>query len=114
MLLISLIFLRNFTGIIVALLSAAAAQALVMFATPQTVSWAVLALGIALGVGSVRDFFKVANVHTRRRNQLSSSDAYLLAQATRTPSFIWLSGFAVVIFGSAAASAWLVWGMLAR
>lgn len=113
-LLLSLIFLRNFTGIVVALLSAAVAQALVMFASPQTVSWAVLALGIALGVGSVRDFCKVAAVHTRRRSQLASSDAHLLAQASRTPSFLWLSGFAVVIFGSAALSGWLVWGMLAR
>lgn len=113
-LLLALIFLRNFTGIVVALLSAAIAQTLVMFADAQTVSWAILALGIALGVGSVRDFFKVAAVHTRRRNQLTSSDAYLLAQATRTPSFLWLTGFALVIGGSAACSAYFVWGMLAR
>ncbi|MBP2413077.1 hypothetical protein JOF48_001876 [Arthrobacter stackebrandtii] len=112
-LLLALIFLRNFTGIMVALLSAAAAQCLVMFATAETVGWAVLILGIALGVGSVRDFFKVAAVHTRRRGQLGSSDAYLLAQATRTPPFLWLGGFAVVIFGAAAVSAWLLWGMLA-
>ncbi|AIY01942.1 hypothetical protein ART_2343 [Arthrobacter sp. PAMC 25486] len=113
-LLLALIFLRNFTGIVVALLSAVVAQLLVMFASPQTVSWSVLALGIALGVGSVRDFFKVAAVHTRRRSQLASSDAHLLAQASRTPSFLWLSGFAVVIFGAAAVSGCLVWGMLAR
>ncbi|MET4004413.1 hypothetical protein ABIB48_003152 [Arthrobacter sp. UYCu511] len=113
-LLVALLFLRNFTGIVVALLSAGIAQTLVMFADARTVSWAVLVLGIALGVGSVRDFFKVAAVHTRRRTQLASSDAYLLAQATGAPSFIWLSGFAAVIAGSAAASAWLVWGMLAR
>lgn len=113
-LLVALVFLRNFTGIAVALVSAAVAQCLVMFATPETVSWAVLGLGIALGVGSVRDFFKVAAVHTRRRNLLASSDAYLLAQATRTPSFLWLTGFAMVIAASAAFSGWLVWGMLAR
>lgn len=113
-LLLALLFLRNFTGIVVALLSAAVAQCLVMFATPETVSWVVLVLGIALGVGSVRDFFKVAAVHTRRRNQLANSDAYILAQATGTPSFIWLTGFAVVIAACAAASGWLVWGMLAR
>ena len=113
-LLLALIFLRNFTGIVVALLSAAVAQALVMFATPQTVSWAILTLGIALGVGSVRDFFKVAAVHTRRRNQLTSSDAYLLAQSTGVPSFLWLTGFALVIGASGASSAYFVWGMLAR
>ncbi|MHA7270628.1 M50 family metallopeptidase [Arthrobacter sp. HLT1-20] len=113
-LLLALMFLRNFTGIMVALVSAAVAQSLVMFADPQTVSYVVLGLGIALGVGSVRDFFKVAAVHTRRRNQLASSDAYILAQTTGAPSFIWLSGFAVVIFGSAACSAYLLWGLLAR
>lgn len=113
-LLLALFFLRNFTGIMVALVSAAVAQSLVMFADPQTVSYVVLGLGIALGVGSVRDFFKVAAVHTRRRNQLASSDAYILAQSTGAPSFIWLSGFAVVIFGSAACSAYLLWGMLGR
>ncbi|MEO8222158.1 MAG: M50 family metallopeptidase [Specibacter sp.] len=113
-LLLALIFLRNFTGIMVALVSAAVAQSLVVFADQQTVSYVVLGLGIALGVGSVRDFFKVAAVHTRRRNQLASSDAYILARSTGAPSFIWLSGFAVVIFGSAACSAWLLWGMQAR
>lgn len=110
-LLTALMFLRNFTGIMVALLSAAVAQCLVMVASPETVSWAVLALGMALGVGSVRDFFKVASVHTRRRSQLANSDAYLLGQATRTPSFIWLAGFALAIAATAAFSGWLVWGM---
>lgn len=113
-LLLALIFLRNFTGVVVALVSAAIAQCLVMFTEPQTVSWVVLVLGISLGVGSVRDFFKVAAVHTRRRSHLSSSDAYLLAQATRTPSFIWLTGFAAVIAGSAIFSGALLWGMLVR
>ena len=61
----------------------------------------------------MRDFFKVAAVHTRRRNQLASSDAYILARSTGVPSFIWLTGFAVVIAGSAALSAWLLWGLLA-
>ncbi|WP_104086372.1 M50 family metallopeptidase [Arthrobacter sp. GMC3] len=111
-LLVALIFLRNFTGILVALVSAAVAQALVMFADPRTVSYVVLALGVALGVGSVRDFFKVASVHTRRRDQLASSDAYILARSTGAPSWVWLSGFAVVIAGSAAASAYILWGLL--
>ncbi|ALE07196.1 hypothetical protein AL755_19790 [Arthrobacter sp. ERGS1:01] len=113
-LLLALLFLRNFTGIVVALASAAAAQALVMFADPRTVSYAVLALGIALGVGSVRDWFKVAAVHTRRREHLASSDAYILARSTGVPSGVWLTGFAVVVAGSAAISAWLLWGLLGR
>lgn len=113
-LLVALIFLRNFTGILVAVASAAVAQALVMFADPRTVSYAVLALGIALGVGSVRDFFKVAAVHTSRREHLASSDAFILARSTGVPSWVWLSGFAVVIAGSAAFSAYLLWGLLGR
>lgn len=113
-LLVALIFLRNFTGILVAVASVAVAQALVMFADPRTVSYAVLALGIALGVGSVRDFFKVAAVHTRRREHLASSDAFILARSTGVPSWVWLSGFAVVIAGSAAFSAYLLWGLLGR
>lgn len=113
LLLVALSFLRNFTGIVVALVSAAVAQALVMFADAATVSYVVLALGIALGVGSVRDFFKVAAVHTSRRNQLASSDAYILARSTGVPSWLWLSGFAIVIAGSAAFSAYLLWGLLA-
>lgn len=113
-LLVALIFLRNFTGILVAVASVAVAQALVMFADPRTVSYAVLALGIALGVGSVRDFFKVAAVHTSRREHLASSDAFILARSTGVPSWVWLSGFAVVIAGSAAFSAYLLWGLLGR
>ncbi|PYI67923.1 hypothetical protein CVV68_08670 [Arthrobacter livingstonensis] len=114
LLLVALIFLRNFTGIMVALLSAAVAQLLVMFAEPLTVSYVVLALGIALGVGSVRDWFKVAAVHTRRRNQLASSDAYILARSTGVPAILWLAGFAVVIAASAVFSIWLLWGLPGR
>ncbi|NVN00146.1 M50 family metallopeptidase [Arthrobacter sp. SDTb3-6] len=112
-LLVALVFLRNATGILVALASAAVAQALVMLAGPATVSYVVLALGIALGVGSVRDFFKVAAVHTSRRNRLASSDAWILSRSTGVPSFVWLAGFALVIAACAASSAWLLWGMVA-
>lgn len=111
-LLVALVFLRNFTGILVALASAAVAQALVMLAGPVTVSYAVLALGIALGVGSVRDFLKVAAVHTSRRSQLASSDAWILSRSTGLPAALWLTGFALVIAACAASSAWLLWGML--
>lgn len=112
LLLAALIFLRNFTGIAVALCSAAIAQLLVMFADASTVSHVVLALGVALGVGAVRDWLKVAAVHTRRRDRLASSDAYILAQRTGIPSLVWLTAFAVVIAGSSVSSAYLVWGML--
>ncbi|WP_427018956.1 M50 family metallopeptidase [Pseudarthrobacter sp. P1] len=112
-LLVALVFLRNATGILVALCSAAVAQLLVIFATPQAVSHVVLALGIALGVGSVRDLAKVAAVHTRRRSQLATSDAYILARSTGIPSFLWLTGFAAVIAGCAVFSGSQLWGMAA-
>lgn len=102
LLLVALIFLRNLTGILVALGSAAVAQLLVLFATPVVVSYVGLCLGVALLVGSVRDWFKVASVHTRRRNEIASSDAYILARSTGVPAFLWLTGFALVIIASAA------------
>jgi hypothetical protein len=83
-----------------------------MLAGPVAVSYAVLALGVALGVGSVRDFFKVAAVHTSRRSQLASSDAWILSRSTGLPAALWLTGFALVIAVCAAFSAWLLWGML--
>ncbi len=111
-LLLALIFLRNFTGIFVALLSAVTAQLLVMFASASTVSHVVLGLGIALEVGAVRDWFKVAAVHTGRRDRLASSDAYILARSTGVPSLLWLAAFAVVIAASVTISVRVVWGML--
>lgn len=110
-LLLALLFLRNFTGIVVAVASAAVAQALVLFASVEVVSWVVLTLGIALGVGSVRDFFKVAAVHTRRREHLASSDAYILSRSTGVPSFVWLTGFALVIATAAIVSGRLLFGL---
>ncbi|WP_224090166.1 M50 family metallopeptidase [Arthrobacter sp. StoSoilB13] len=111
-LLVSLIFLRNLTGILVAVVSAAIAQLLVFFGSPTIVDYAVLALGIALSVGAMRDLFKLAGVHTRRRDRLAASDAYILGQTTGVPSFLWLTGFSVVITGSTVTSAWLLWGMV--
>ncbi|MEJ1115051.1 M50 family metallopeptidase [Paenarthrobacter sp. CCNWLY172] len=112
-LLVSLIFLRNLTGILVAVVSAAVAQLLILFAAPATMNYVVLALGVALSVGSVRDLFKLASVHTSRRDRIGASDAFILGRTTGLPAFVWLTGFTVVILGCAAASAWLLWGMLA-
>lgn len=111
-LLVSLIFLRNLTGILVAVLSAAIAQMLILFASPTIVNYVVLALGVALSVGAVRDLFKLVGVHTLRRDRLAASDAYILGRTTGVPVFVWMTGFSVVITGSAATSAWLLWGML--
>ncbi|WP_423181496.1 M50 family metallopeptidase [Arthrobacter sp. NyZ413] len=111
-LLVALVFLRGFAGIFVAVCCAAIAQLLLVFANAATVSHVVLGLGMALEVGAVRDWFKVAAVHTRRRNRLASSDAFILARSTGVPSWLWLFGFATVIATSAALSVRLVWSML--
>ncbi|MFE4198497.1 M50 family metallopeptidase [Paenarthrobacter sp. NPDC056912] len=111
-LLVSLIFLRNLTGVLVALCSAAIAQLLILFGSPTTVNYVVLALGIALSVGGVRDLFKLAGVHIRRRDRLPSSDAFILGRTTGVPAFVWLTGFTVVIAACAVTSVWLLWGML--
>jgi hypothetical protein len=111
-LLVSLIFLRNLTGILVAVCSAAIAQVLILFATPTFVNYVVLALGVALSVGGIRDLFKLAGVHTRRRDRLAASDAFILGRTTGVPAALWLGGFTVVIAGCTLASAWLLWGML--
>ncbi|MEZ2390007.1 M50 family metallopeptidase [bacterium RCC_150] len=111
-LLLALIFLRNFTGIFVALCSAAIAQLLVMFASPSTIVHVVLGLGIALEVGAIRDWFKVASVHTTHRSRLASSDAYILGRGTGMAPFVWLSAFAAVIGGCSLFAVRLLWGML--
>ncbi len=111
-LLAALLFIRNLTGILVAVASAATAQLLVVSASAATVSHVVLVLGIALGVGGVRDWFKVASVHVRHRGRLASSDAYLLSRSTGVPAALWLGGFAVVIGACSAFSAFLLWRLL--
>ncbi|MBG6084414.1 M50 family metallopeptidase [Zhihengliuella flava] len=99
-LLVSLVFIRNLTGAVVAVACAAAAQALVVWGAAWIVSLAVLVLGIGLCVGSVRDWFKVVSVHVRGRYR-ATSDAYLLRAASGVPSVVWLAGFALVIWGGA-------------
>ncbi|WP_284985628.1 M50 family metallopeptidase [Arthrobacter sp. fls2-241-R2A-172] len=111
-LLVSLVFLRNLTGILVAVCSAVIAQVLILFAAPTTVNYVVLALGVALSVGGVRDLFKLVGVHTRRRNRLAASDAFILGRTTGVPAYVWLAGFTVVIAGCSLVAAWLLWGML--
>ncbi|WP_309080839.1 M50 family metallopeptidase [Zhihengliuella sp.] len=100
LLLVSLLFIRNGWGMLIALVCAAVAQALVVFLPPANVGVVVLVLGIALLVGAVRDWFKVAAVHGGRGDR-RDSDAYLLSRMSGVPSFVWLTGFALVIGASA-------------
>lgn len=111
-LLVSLIFLRNWAGIAVALCSALAAQLLVVFTPARATHWVVLGLGLMLLVGSVRDLFKVIGVHTRRRGLVASSDAYILATRSWLPAWFWLLGFVVVVGAAVMLSAWMVVSML--
>lgn len=112
LLLVALLFIRNPMGMLVAVVCAAIAQALVVFTPAEAVAYVAVSLGIALVVGSVKDWFKVARVHARP-GQASSSDAYILARATGVPSVVWLAGFAAVIGGSVAASFALLGGAVA-
>jgi len=99
-LLLTILVIRNAFGILVVLVSAAASALLWLYATPEVQSYALLVIGIALLVGSVRGLATVVSVHTRRRDQLRTSDAYLLYRSTGVPSPVWLTLFALLIGGS--------------
>lgn len=92
----ALVLIRNGQGVLILGGSAAVALALVWFGGGASAGYACLILGIALLVGSCRDWVKVMRVHARRRD-LSSSDAYLLRGTTGVPSPLWLGLFALVI-----------------
>jgi len=99
-LVLTLLVIRNLFGFLVVLASAAVSAALWFYATPEVQGYALLVIGIALLIGSVRGLLTVVGVHTRRRDQLRTSDAYLLYQRTHVPSPVWLVLFAAVIAAS--------------
>jgi hypothetical protein len=99
-LVLTLLVIRNLFGFLVVAISAAASAALWLLATPEQQSYVLLALAIALLVGSVRGLATVVGVHTRRREQLSTSDAYLLFKRTGIPSVVWLLLFSALIGAS--------------
>lgn len=92
----ALVLIRNLQGVLILGGSAAVSLVLVWFGGAASAGHACLALGLALLVGSCRDWVKVVRVHVRRRN-LASSDAYLLQGSTRLPSPLWLGLFALAI-----------------
>jgi hypothetical protein len=98
-LLLTLPVIRNLFGAIVVLASVAVTAALWVYATPQVQSYALLVLGVALLVGSVRGLLTVIGVHVRRRNELPTSDAYLLYRRTGVPSMVWLAIFTALVGG---------------
>jgi hypothetical protein len=103
-LLVALIFIRNFAGAVIAVITAIAAQLVVVFLPLEWISVFVAALGTALTIGSLKDLVKVIRVHTRRRH-VQQSDAYILAQGSALPAGAWLTLFALVIVGCALATA---------
>ncbi|WP_403020893.1 M50 family metallopeptidase [Salinibacterium sp. GXW1014] len=108
-LLLTLLVIRNLFGVLVVLGSVAVSAALWFTAPADVQSYALLVIGIALLVGSVRGLGAVIAVHTRNRGNLATSDAYLLYRRTGVPSPVWLLLFAVII---AACWAFAVWSYL--
>lgn len=103
-LMLTLLVIRNLFGFLVVAISAAASATLWVWATPHQQSYVLLVIAIALLVGSVRGLATVIGVHTRRRDQLSTSDAYLLFRRTGIPSVVWLLLFTTLIGASIAAA----------
>lgn len=103
-LLAALVLIRNPQGVLILGGTAATSLALVWFGGAAWAGTVSLVLGLALLVGSCRDWVKVVRVHVRRRD-LTTSDAFLLRQATGIASPVWLALFAVVILGALAVSA---------
>ncbi|PRY68563.1 peptidase M50B-like protein [Glaciihabitans tibetensis] len=97
---LTLLFIRNWFGALVVVISGATSAAIWLYGSPTVQGYTLLVVGVALMVGSVRAFVGVVSVHTSRRRELASSDAYLLYQRTRIPSPIWLLLMAAVIGGS--------------
>ncbi|MEQ4520547.1 M50 family metallopeptidase [Pseudarthrobacter sp. B907] len=110
LLLVSFLFLRNGIGLLITAAAVLGAALLVLFVPAEFIGHVMIGLGIALLVAAVRDLGKLAAVHSRHRNRLSTSDAYLLSRATRIPAAVWIVLFAAVV----AACWWFAWQPMAQ
>jgi hypothetical protein len=99
-LLASLLFIRNLAGILITAAAAASGAMLVLFVPHAFTGHVAVALGLALLVAAVRDVLKLVHLHVRRRDRLSSSDAYLLYRSTSVPSFVWIALFLAIVSAS--------------
>lgn len=99
-LLAALVFIRNAIGLLIMLAAAIAAAAQVLLVPAELTGHVVIILGLAFLVAAVRDLGKLVHVHLRRRDQLHTSDAYLLYRATSIPSVVWIALFAGLVAGS--------------
>jgi hypothetical protein len=98
-LVVSLLFIRNFAGVLITGGAIAGGVLLILFVPSDFTGHVAIGLGVALLVAAVRDLAKLTNVHLRRRDRLASSDAYILYRATSVPSGIWIALFLAVIAG---------------
>lgn len=106
----SLIFIRNAAGVLILLGAVVAVAAMIINVPAAFTGHVAIILGVALLVAAVRDLLKLTNVHLRRRDQLRSSDAYILYRATAVPSGVWIALFALVV-----AACWLAaWQPMSR
>lgn len=110
LLLASFVFIRNGAGLLITAAAVLTAALLVLVVPPDFTGHVMIVLGLALLVAAVRDLAKLANVHLRRRDRLSTSDAYLLSRATSIPAVVWFMLFAAVVAGSW----WFAWQPMAQ
>ncbi|MET3811026.1 M50 family metallopeptidase [Arthrobacter sp. UYEF3] len=109
LLLASFLFLRNLGGVLITAAAVLAAALLVLFVPAGFIGHVMIVLGLALLVAAVRDLGKLAAVHAKHRNRLSTSDAYLLSRSTALPAVVWIGLFAAVV----AAAWWVAWQPMA-
>lgn len=102
----SLLFIRNITGAIITLSTAALGAGIVLLAPAESTGYVAVVLGLVLLVGSVRALGNLIHLHVRRRAALRTSDAHLLHRATGVPAALWILLFAAVI-SAAWYAAWL-------
>lgn len=100
--LLTLLFIRNLFGVLVVVATAATSAAFWLWGSTEMQVCALLVLAVVLLVGGVRGVVNVTSVYIGRREELESSDAYLLFRRTGLPSPVWLTGFAAV-------TGWAVW-----
>lgn len=107
-LLVALIFIRNLAGAAIAVVTAVAAQLVVVFLPVEWIAVFVAGLGTALVIGSLKDLVKVIRVHTRHRH-VQQSDAFILSQGSSVPAGMWLTLFTLVIGVCALTSAYILY-----
>jgi hypothetical protein len=106
---LTLLFIRNWFGVLAVLVCAVASLALLLLCPAGVQGYVLVALGAALLVGAFRAWVNVVGVHARRRSELPSSDAYWLWRRTGVPAAVWLllMGAVLAVSGWAAGVALL-------